>query len=263
MKHPLGFLSVSGIALAVVAFVVIMGWTLIRGPVLFSPGGLNAKATTQSLGGVATHAQLAACGACHPAPWSSQTMADRCLGCHADVATQMKTNSGFHAQLAGSLSSPTCRGCHTEHHGPNGRLTFVDHSKFPFKLPGAHASVACNLCHPGAVSVQQFRSAPQTCYGCHAKNDIHHGAMGQRCDQCHSTSSWAGAKFDHAIFPLNHGSDQQTATCQTCHPNGTSTYTCFGCHFHTPASVQSQHEGQSASQLTDCIRCHPGGRQGD
>ena len=68
MKHPFGFLSVSGIALAVVAFVVIMGWTFIRGPVLFSPGGLNAKAATQSLGGVTTHAQLTKCAACHPAP---------------------------------------------------------------------------------------------------------------------------------------------------------------------------------------------------
>jgi hypothetical protein len=52
-------------------------------------------------------------------------------------------------------------------------------------------------------------------------------------------------------------------TCQTCHPNGTSTYTCLGCHFHTPANVQAQHEGQSASQLANCIRCHPGGRAAD
>ena len=258
-KDRLGFLSAWGILLAAVAAVAIIGFTLMRGPVLFSPGGLSAVTTSQTLGGVSSHAQLTDCGACHPAPWSSQTMGERCLACHTDVADQMRTHTGFHAQVAGTLSSPTCRGCHNEHHGARGVLTFFDHSKFPFKLTGAHVSVACNLCHPGAVTVAQFQGAPTTCYGCHANTDVHHGSFGQACDQCHNTASWAEASFNHSIFPLNHGSDQQTATCQTCHPNGTSTYTCFGCHFHTPANVQSIHE-RPASQITDCIRCHPGGR---
>jgi hypothetical protein len=81
------------------------------------------------------------------------------------------------------------------------------------------------------------------------------------CGQCHNTTSWANATFDHTIFPINHGSNQQTATCMTCHPTDFSTYTCLGGHFHTQASVQSDHEGQSVAALMDCIRCHPGGRQ--
>ena len=68
--------------------------------------------------------------------------------------------------------------------------------------------------------------------------------------------------FNHSIFPVNHGTDQQQSTCQTCHPNGPSTYTCFGCHFHTPANVMSIHENHNLAALQDCIRCHPQGRQG-
>lgn len=257
-RRTFGFLSIWGVALAVAAFVGIVAFTALRGGALYSPGGLNAVTTSKMLGGVSSHAALG-CGGCHPAPWSSTTMADKCLACHTDVAAQMRSGTGVHAQGAGTLTDPRCRGCHTEHHGANGLLTFFDHSKFRFKLTGAHANVACNLCHAGATTLAQFQSAPQTCYGCHAKQDVHNGANGKLCDQCHNTTSWGGVNFDHSVFPLDHGADQQKATCQTCHPNGTSTYTCLGCHFHTAANVQAIHE-RPASQILDCIRCHPGGR---
>ncbi len=61
---------------------------------------------------------------------------------------------------------------------------------------------------------------------------------------------------------MDHGTEKQASTCQTCHPNGTNTYTCFGCHAHTQANVVGQHEGKSLSQLTDCIKCHAGGKSG-
>jgi hypothetical protein len=263
VKSRLGFLSASGAVVAAVAVVGVVGISVVKGPVLFSPGGLSAMSKGHTYGGVSSHAQIKGCGSCHSAPWSSQTMADKCLACHTDVASQMQSGSGIHAQMAGSVSSPTCKGCHTDHHGPNGTTTFFDHSKTSFKLTGAHTKVACNLCHGNATSLQDFRNAPTTCYGCHAKNDPHKGSFGQQCDQCHNTSSWAGANFKHDIIPVNHGTDQQASTCQTCHPNGTGTYTCYGCHRHTPANVQSGHEGQSAAQLADCIRCHKGGKVHD
>lgn len=246
----------------VVTLLGIVVWMVLQGPALFSPGPLNAQAKTQALGGVTSHAQLAhRCGACHAAPWSSQTMADRCDACHTDVGTQIQGHSGIHGGLVGAMSSPTCGVCHSEHLGPNGALTAnFDHNAFPFKLTGAHASVACQLCHTSAASLQDLRNTPQDCYSCHAKVDKHAGTFGKMCGQCHSTTTWANAKFDHTVFPLNHGSNQQAATCTTCHPNGFSTYTCLGCHFHTPASVQSDHEGKSLAALADCIHCHPGGR---
>lgn len=338
MSNRLGFLSGTGAVVAAVALLGMLGWTTIRGPVIFSPGALNSVSKSRTLGGVATHAQLAGnCGACHSAPWSSRTMADKCVACHQDVGAQIQARSGLHGQLVGSLKSPTCRGCHTEHHGPNGALTVADgvtfphdltgyslrghrrtssgaafacadchpkdlahfdqatcadchagidasfmarheasfgkqcllchhggnrggdfdHNQLPFKLTGRHAHIACEQCHSNAASPQ---NTPQDCFSCHQKDDKHAGKFGRQCGQCHTPDGWGNAKFDHSVFPVDHGSRVQTATCQTCHPNDVSTYTCYGCHAHTPANVQAEHEGRTIAELTDCIRCHAGGR---
>ena len=339
-KRP-SFFSPTGIAVAVALVVVVVALTLILGPVLFSPGSLNSQAKAATLGGVASHAQLGNhCGACHTAPWSSQTMADKCLACHTDVGAQISGKTGLHGTLPAMRSAP-CGGCHPDHGGPNGALTSlngstfphdvtgfslsghrdkagggrfacadchpkgygafdqsicatchaamdasfmkqheaafgtdctpchngggnakVDHSKFPFKLTGKHAGLPCNDCHAGAKSIQDFQKAPQDCNSCHAKDDKHKGAYGQQCGDCHSASGWGDVTFDHKVFPLDHGSDQQRSTCQTCHPNGTSTYTCFGCHAHTTSNVVGQHEGKSLAELQDCIKCHKGGGSG-
>jgi hypothetical protein len=343
VKSRLGFLSGTGAVVSVAVLAGLAVWTLIGGPVLFSPGALNAKAKARTLGGVASHAQLSAdCGACHPAPWSSRSMADQCLACHTDVGAQIQSRTGVHGAMLAALSAPTCRGCHTEHRGTTAALTVIDASAFPhdltgyslrghsrtakgtrfacadchpkglatfdtatcadchagidaafmsrheasfgraclvchngsgagagdfdhnrlaFKLTGKHAGLACTRCHPDAASLQALRNTPQACIGCHAKNDKHQGKFGRQCGQCHGTDGWAGAKFDHTIFPLDHGSQERRATCQTCHPNDVGTYTCYGCHAHTPATVQGQHEGRALADLTDCIRCHPGGRK--
>jgi hypothetical protein len=240
----------------------ILVWMLIQGQSLFSPGGLNAQAKGQPLGGVSTHAQLGGnCAACHAAPWSSSTMDDRCNACHADVATQLQGNNGLHGGLVGLMSSATCDTCHSEHRGPNGELTAnFNHNALTFKLTGAHATVPCQQCHTAARSPQGLANTPQDCYSCHAAVDKHNGTFGKDCGQCHSTTSWANANFDHTVFPIDHGSNQQTATCKTCHPSNFNTYTCYGCHFHTPARVQSDHEGKSLASLSDCIKCHPGGQ---
>jgi hypothetical protein len=343
VSNRLGFVSVAGVLVAGVVLAVVLAWTLIAGPVLFSPGPLSSKPRAQALGGVISHAQLAGnCGACHAAPWSSQTMVGLCLACHADIAGQVQSHGGLHGQLLGALSSPTCRGCHTEHHGPTGALTVInettfphdlthyslqghrrsargakitctdchpkslarfdqatcadchvalnasfmtrheaafgktcllchdgtgrdganfDHNAFPFKLTGKHAGVACERCHTGSGVTRSPQNTPQDCFSCHARNDKHNGTFGQQCGGCHTPDGWNNAKFDHNIFPVSHGSRERVATCQTCHPTDLHTYTCFGCHAHTPANVQARHEGRALANLTDCIRCHAGGRK--
>ena len=341
MSKRLGFVSATGILVAVIALAGVLAWTLVKGPVLFSPGGLNAEAKAEPVGGVASHADLAGdCGACHPAPWSSETMTDRCLACHTDVGDQIKNKSGLHGKMLGSLSSPTCRGCHPEHNGANGALTVtdatgfphdetgfsleqhtrteggarftcadchpkdlaqfdqatcsachaemdaafmrrheaafgkdclmchhgrgggtsVDHSKFAFKLEGKHAEVACDGCHAGAKTLQDFQQTPQDCYSCHAKDDEHQGGFGRQCEDCHNPTGWGDVNFDHSIFPVDHGSEERKPACATCHPKDTSTYTCYGCHEHTTANVVRQHEGKTLAELQDCVRCHEGGR---
>jgi hypothetical protein len=262
-KRP-GFFSPIGVVVAVLLVAAVIAITVIASPFLFSPGSLNAQAKTAPLGGVASHAQLGNdCGACHTAPWSSQRMADKCVACHADVGAQISGQNGLHGTLPAMRSAP-CGDCHPDHNGPNGALTSLDEANFPhavtgFALTGKHATLACSACHTGGT----FVGAPTDCNSCHAKDDKHNGSFGTQCGGCHSTSSWAGASFNHDIFPVNHGTDKQQSTCQTCHPNGTTTYTCFGCHQHTQANVVGQHEGQSLAALTDCIKCHAGGKVPD
>lgn len=338
----LGFLSATGALFAGLALLGVVAWTLLAGPALFSPGSLSAVSRGRPQGGVSSHTQIRDCGACHAVPWSGQTMAARCLACHANVGVQIRARSGLHGRLVGERSSPTCRGCHTDHHGAKGSQTVMgsafphfltgyslsghqrtprgtkvtcsdchhkdlahfdetscsechssldagfmrkhiaafgaqcltchdgsgrfgadfDHSKLPFKLTGKHTNLACVRCHPDTGSIQALKATPTECWGCHAKDDKHNGSFGRSCGQCHSTDRWTGAKFDHAIFPVNHGSRERVATCQTCHPTTLSSYTCLGCHEHTPAGIVSDHEGRSLAQLANCIRCHPGGTKG-
>jgi len=432
-KKPSGSVSATGIIAAGVLLVALGVWAGLAGPAMFSPGKLSAKATGVKLGGMTSHAQTGgSCDICHVEPWSSDDMATRCTRCHTDVATEIQTHEGVHGLLSRNASSPTCRGCHSEHLGADGALTVVDDSKFPheltgyslashqhtikgpaftckdchgtdlsrfdqaicatchssidakftashkasfgancllchkgstpdgtdfdhdafaFKLTGAHAGVACSGCHTPTRSRQALSLTPQTCYSCHAKddkhrgslgykcnschatstwstatfnhsvlgsnvaskdcaschadtdihegafgrqcgqchntggwsralfshsrlsgslasadcaschagNDVHSGRFGRQCGQCHSTSSWGGSSAGHSAFPANHGGAQ---TCSTCHPSGTKTYTCYGCHEHTPANVQAEHGGRSVSSLANCLQCHSGGGGG-
>src|SRR5574340_1010662 len=118
MQRGLGCLSPLGVAAAVVVLAGLVLFTWIKGPVLFSPGPLNAVAGRQALGGVATHAALGShCGACHTAPWSTLTMADRCNACHTDIADQITTRTGLHGGLVTANAGHICRGCHSDHKG--------------------------------------------------------------------------------------------------------------------------------------------------
>ena len=59
MNHRQGFVSATGIVVAVILLLAVLGWTLAKGPVLFSSGPLNADAKGPALGGVTSHAELA------------------------------------------------------------------------------------------------------------------------------------------------------------------------------------------------------------
>lgn len=262
MKSRPGFLSATGAVSGAAALAIIVAWVLFGGAGMFSTGELNAAVRGPALGGVTSHAALGAdCGACHTAPWDERTMADRCMACHRDVDTQVRGRTGLHGGMVGGTRSRTCRPCHFEHRGPNGALTVdFDHDKVPFRLLGKHASVPCGECHK---SPGDLRDTPQDCYACHAKDDDHNGGFGRQCEQCHKPTDWADATFDHTIFPVTHGREERVATCATCHPNGTTTYTCFGCHEHTPGNVLREHDGRSLASIANCIECHVGGREGD
>jgi len=148
-----------------------------------------------------------------------------------------------------------CAKCHTPEDWK--KATF-DHNLAAFKLTGAHVKVACDKCHVNNV----FKGTPKACAACHPEPDVHKGAFGTDCAQCHTTTTWQGATFKHT-FPLDHG-EQGAQPCSRCHtPPNYRAYTCYNCHEHDPARIAGKHREEGIAQFDDCVRCHPTGRGGD
>ena len=137
------------------------------------------------------------CADCHPKGYAGAFDQALCTSCHAAI------DAAFMKQHEAAYGAD-CLACHD-----GSGTAKVDHSKFPFKLTGKHATVPCGGCHDGAKSMQDFQKTPQDCYSCHAKDDEHKGSFGKDCGSCHTTNGWGDATFDHTVFPVDHGSDQQ------------------------------------------------------
>ena len=94
------------------------------------------------------------------------------------------------------------------------------------------------------------------CAACHTppKDNFHRGVV-PTCSQCHSTTAWKPATFDHdRYFSLRPPHD---ATCSTCHVGGNvQTYTCFGCHEHQKARIEARHAREGIRNIDNCVRCH-------
>jgi hypothetical protein len=179
------------------------------------------------------------CADCHPASLA-RFDATTCDTCHrqADATYMQAHTSAFGAE---------CLVCH-DGGDRYSRRTF-DHGR-AFPLTGKHTRAACAACHVGARSPADLKATPQTCVGCHAKDDQHKGAFGTACGACHKTDAWQGATFDHgkSAFPLT-GKHIQV-DCARCHINNVyrgTPQTCIGCH-QDPA----YHLGVFGTACADC-----------
>jgi hypothetical protein len=126
---------------------------------------------------VGRHATVA-CKDCH----ADKTFAAKgvaCAACHAD-----KHHDGTFGK------TPDCAGCHiasdwSRWHFDHGRRT-------RFALDGAHERIACKACHARPAPSAKL---PSACIACHRADDIHHGAFGASCGDCHSAASFATPKL--------------------------------------------------------------------
>jgi hypothetical protein len=183
----------------------------------------------------------ALCGDCHLGARSRadlQAAPADCASCHAAADAH-----------AGSFGT-NCAACHT---AEGWKPATFDHSLSTFPLTGAHARVECSQCHRDNV----FQGTPGDCAACHPDPAYHLGLFGTACAQCHNTSAWAPASFSGAhTFPTRHG---EAAACRDCHTLSLSAWTCDVCH--APAEMQRKHYEEGISNYTDCLRCHPTGRE--
>jgi hypothetical protein len=202
-----------------------------------------------------------ACATCHTDNYAG-TLPTSCYGCHTQDYNNTATIGGSVPNHVSGGYPTDCTICHTTATWLN--ATF-NHNNTPFPLTGAHVNVPCASCHVGGV----FAGTPTDCYSCHKADyagttDPNHAAAGfpTTCATCHTTTSWAGATFNHTWFPMNHGN--ANGVCSTCHtnPNDYSVFQCTNCH--TAAQTNSQHSGVSGYvyNSVNCYQCHKNGGGG-
>ena len=225
----------------------------------------------------------------------AQSFSQDCEQCHSIAAWTPATFSHTIFQLTGAHADLTCVQCHTsgafeaipydcyschatdytgapDHVAQNFSqdceechsvvawtpATF-SHTFFP--LTGGHADLDCLQCHTSGT----VGTIPSACYSCHSDDysgAADHASLGfpQDCEECHTTSAWTPATFDHE-FPLTGAHD---LSCTDCHTTGsTSAFSCIDCHEHRQDVVDDEHDdvGSYTYSSQACYNCHPNGRE--
>ncbi len=189
------------------------------------------------------------CALCHVDGYTG-TSPD-CWSCHEDDYA-----GAADPDHAANTFSTTCNECHgTEQWVP---ATF-DHSLTEFPLTGAHAALECALCHADG-----YIGTSSECWSCHeddytATTDPDHAtnAFSTVCSECHGTSHWTPAEFDHYLtdFPLTGAhADLECALCHVEGYTGTSP-DCWSCHEDDYAGAADPDHAANAFS-TVCSECH-------
>ena len=211
-------------------------------------GAFNHNSTAFPLKGA--HAQTD-CIECHSNGYAGTSML--CSSCHTN-----KYNEAVNPNHVNAGISNECEICHTDE---NWVPSIFNHTTTTgFELTNGHSGKQCSECHKGTTT-----EASSECISCHQANyneAENHVAQNfpKECLQCHTTTSWDDADFDHnkTAFPLT-GSHVATE-CSACHTNGyagTSTL-CNSCHSKNyNESVNPNHLSLAIS--TNCEECHKTG----
>ncbi|MCU0223366.1 MAG: hypothetical protein MUF27_04710 [Acidobacteria bacterium] len=152
-----------------------------------------------------------------------------------------------------------CTLCHTGTTSWSGAT--YNHQTTGFPLTGAHTTLACAACHADGV----YDGKSTACASCHQPDydrttDPNHRAAGfaATCQDCHTTVTWDGARFDHSgtSFPLTGA--HVPLGCNSCHSDnvydGKST-ACASCH-QADYDRTTDPNHRTARFPTDCALCH-------
>lgn len=210
---------------------------------------------------VGAHLQIG-CQICHidDAGGAFSTLDTDCASCHLEeyqtAASIDHVERGF---------STDCQKCHSP-------LAWSDVVAFEhavvangFALVGAHARLRCESCHIMPDLEPIFTAASQNdCITCHQDDyQREHDGTGftTTCLDCHTTDTWVGPSFDHAIvsngFELVGGHSQ--LACESCHlqPGNELIFTpanqddCVACHLN---DFQREHADDGFADT--CLDCH-------
>lgn len=190
------------------------------------------------------------CSACHDSRTDKASTA-LCMDCHEDTARDREARQGFHGRFPAAQRSQ-CVSCHTDHEGRNADIVGIqsglfDHRWTDFALKGKHTGAICTDCH---APEQSYRDAPQSCNGCHEKEDTHKGGLGPECASCHVEKSWKEARFDHDSTGYSLTGGHSDVACSDCHQNNSFASTlrsCASCH-----TIDDIHAGANGNACQDC-----------
>ncbi len=196
-----------------------------------------------------------------------------CESCHADGYDGTPTDCySCHVNDYNGTEDPnhsaagfptTCEDCHTT---SDWNATF-DHDAF-YPLTGRHRPLSCESCHADG-----YDGTPTDCFACHSDDydrttDPNHRSAGfpTSCEECHTTSDWDDATFDHdgLYFPIYSGKhEDEWDQCTDCHvvPNNFAVFECIQCHEHRKSEADDEHEDVPGYvyESQSCYACHPDG----
>lgn len=214
-----------------------------------SPGPLSQR-----------HAYLAdRCESCHET--TVGVTAAKCTACHANEERLLgRQPTAFHASIA------ECSTCHVEHQNSNILPIPMDHMELAKigartleRAAGSDAASAATLKSletwlririPGQLDESSAREA-LNCAGCHSTKDRHLGFFGKDCAQCHATTNWRIAEFQHPA--------PSSLYCAQCHQAPGSHYMM---HFDMISKKIARQEDERVAEccgvtnVTQCYRCH-------
>ena len=199
------------------------------------------------------------CDSCHKGAASSQfqAMSTECYSCHA-ADFRSATNP---SHISGGFST-SCNLCHGTDTWLNANF---DHASVGFPLSGGHAMPPrlCTDCHIN----NNFNLTSTACVSCHLKDyqgttNPNHvaAAFAQTCQQCHNTTSWSNASFNHnaTAFPLTGMHTVPPRQCTDCHVNNNYNLTstaCVSCHLKDyQGTTNPNHVSSNFPQ--GCDSCH-------
>ena len=191
------------------------------------------------------------CKDCH-GPQSEHFDQQACVDCHTAHPPAAQPDAldflARHTETYGA----DCLQCHDG----GDRMNGFNHAQV-FALDGKHAGLECESCHAG----KKFRGTSTRCSSCHTEPEIHAGYFGLQCDYCHTAEAWQPAMLRAHNFPLEHGAPTGS-TCETCHTDRYTEFTCYGCHDHTQDDIRRSHakvDLPPGITLDQCAACHPAG----
>ncbi|MCP4703216.1 MAG: hypothetical protein GY865_01280 [candidate division Zixibacteria bacterium] len=208
------------------------------------------------------------CSECHTNPATRSEYS--CLSCHIHTETD-PIHSGMNGYL---YQSAACLSCHPT--GEAGEFTDHDAQYFPI-FSGMHNSEwsLCTDCHNNSSDRSIY-----SCIDCHEHNqtdsdNMHGGMSGYQyesatCLSCHPNGTKGQfTGHDPQFFPIfsgKHGGEW--SNCETCHTvvGDRTTFSCFECHKHSRAKMDDKHLGKvdGYDYNSDlCYDCHSNGESGD